>query len=114
VSAAAAPLTGPAAATRLARQVHAQVLHLLSTCPACAERDALREAAFHQIQGQLTPRRLEVLGFAADGLSSDQIAARLCITPSTVHTHLQWLHAAFGVQSRPALVAKAFRAGVIE
>jgi DNA-binding NarL/FixJ family response regulator len=101
-------------ANRLARQVRDQVFRLLSTCPACAERDARRAAARKQINGLLTARRLQVLTLCADGLSTDQIAARLCISNSTAKTHLMWLHDAFGVQSRPTLVARALRAGVIE
>lgn len=63
---------------------------------------------------RLTERRLQILRLCADGLSMEQVASRLNLSTSTIKTHLMWLHTAFDVQSRVAMVAKALRAGVIE
>lgn len=103
----------PDRADRLALQVTAQVRHLLTTCPACAERDEMKRQARAGLP-RLTARRLQVLQLAADGLSITQIASRLNVTESTAKTHLQWLHAAFGVASNTLMVATALRAGVID
>jgi DNA-binding NarL/FixJ family response regulator len=51
---------------------------------ALARRMASREAAPHEL---LSPRELEVLRFLASGLAVKEIADRLSLSASTVHTH---------------------------
>jgi PAS domain S-box-containing protein len=60
----------------------------------------------------LTERELDVLRLAAHGNNGPQIAERLCITPSTVKTHLAHIYGKLGVGDRAAAVAVAVRAGV--
>jgi DNA-binding NarL/FixJ family response regulator len=61
----------------------------------------------------LTPREREILGLLADGLTQDQIAERLVITPKTVATHIERILGKLGVQSRAQAVALAFREALV-
>lgn len=61
----------------------------------------------------LTPREIEVLSLAADGLSGRDLARELFISPATVRTHLTNIYEKLGVGNRAAAVAKAMRLGVI-
>jgi DNA-binding NarL/FixJ family response regulator len=60
---------------------------------------------------QLTPRESEVLGLLADGLSANQIAGELVISPKTVATHVQRILRKLGVHSRTQAVALAYESG---
>jgi PAS domain S-box-containing protein len=62
----------------------------------------------------LTPRELEVLTLAADGLGGLELAERLVLSPATVRTHFKNIYEKFSVQNRAAAVAKAMRLGVID
>lgn len=61
----------------------------------------------------LTPRELEILKLAAEGLSGPAIAAQLSISPATVKTHFEHAYEKLGVPDRSAAVAKLMRLGVI-
>ena len=50
----------------------------------------------------LTPREVEVLRLVAQGLTNDQVANRLIISPRTVDTHLTSIYGKIGVPSRSA------------
>jgi DNA-binding CsgD family transcriptional regulator/tetratricopeptide (TPR) repeat protein len=54
----------------------------------------------------LTPRRREILAHLARGLTNEDIAAELGISPATVRTHLTGLFAALGVQNRTEAAAR--------
>jgi DNA-binding NarL/FixJ family response regulator len=58
----------------------------------------------------VTPRELVVLRSLFDGDSEKEIAARLSISPATVHTHLERLHRKFCVQNRAQLLRTTFDA----
>jgi DNA-binding NarL/FixJ family response regulator len=62
----------------------------------------------------LTPRELEVLTLAAQGLAGGMIAEQLSISPATVKTHLSHVYAKLESDNRTAAVAYALRAGLIE
>lgn len=55
----------------------------------------------------LTPRELEVLRLVGEGKSNADIAARLVISPRTVHAHLRSIFEKVGVSSRTAAVHAA-------
>jgi DNA-binding CsgD family transcriptional regulator len=55
--------------------------------------------------GMLTARQREVALSVAHGLGDRAIAARLGVSPATVHDHVAALHAAFGTRARVELVA---------
>jgi ATP/maltotriose-dependent transcriptional regulator MalT len=61
----------------------------------------------------LSPRELQVLTLAAEGLSGPQIAEQLFVSPSTVKTHLEHIYDKLGVGDRAAAVATALRSGLV-
>ena len=50
----------------------------------------------------LTPREVEVLRLMAQGLTNEQVAQQLVISPRTVDTHLTSIYSKIGVSSRSA------------
>jgi DNA-binding NarL/FixJ family response regulator len=62
----------------------------------------------------LTPRELEVLTLASEGLSRREIETQLLLSSSTVRTHFEHIYAKMGVSSNVAAVAYALRSGLIE
>jgi DNA-binding CsgD family transcriptional regulator len=67
---------------------------------------ATRIRAVHEtaVVEELTPREREVLGVVAEGLTTREIAATLCIAPGTVRKHLDNIFAKLGVGTRAAAV----------
>jgi DNA-binding NarL/FixJ family response regulator len=63
---------------------------------------------------RLSPRQLEILQAAADGLSTTGIAAKLVISPSTVKTHFEHIYTKLGVSDRCTAVARSLREGLIQ
>jgi PAS domain S-box-containing protein len=63
--------------------------------------------------GQLTGRELDVLEGIAEGLSSQELAARFSISAKGVEYHVQKLLKAFDARSRPALVGRAYATGAL-
>jgi DNA-binding NarL/FixJ family response regulator len=62
---------------------------------------------------QLTDREREVLVLVAEGLSNDEIAARLVISPATAKTHVSRTMIKMGARDRAQLVVYAYEAGLI-
>lgn len=63
--------------------------------------------------GRLTAREREVVALIADGLSGEEVALRLFLSPATVRTHLRNAMDRTGAKTRPHLVALAAKAGEI-
>jgi DNA-binding NarL/FixJ family response regulator len=61
----------------------------------------------------LSTRETQVLTLVADGLSNQQIAARLFVSQATVKSHLVHIFAKLDADSRTAAVAIAVRRGLI-
>ena len=61
----------------------------------------------------LSPRELQVLRLASDGLSGPAIAKQLHVSPATVKTHFENIYVKYEVSDRVAAVAKAIREGIL-
>lgn len=61
----------------------------------------------------LTPRELEVLGLAGDGLTNHEIARSLHIGEATVKSHLVHIYRKLGVDDRTHAVTTALKKGLI-
>ncbi len=62
---------------------------------------------------QLTDREREVMVLVGEGLSNDEIAARLVISPATAKTHVSRTMVKLGARDRAQLVVYAYEAGLI-
>jgi len=60
----------------------------------------------------LTPREREVVDLVAHGLSNDEIAARLYLSPLTAKTHVNRSMTKVGARDRAQLVVLAYQAGL--
>lgn len=61
----------------------------------------------------LSTREREVLSLVADGMTEPEVAARLVVSPHTVHRHMANIRAKLGRASGAAAVAEATRLGLI-
>ena len=61
----------------------------------------------------LTDREREVLSLVAYGLSNDEIADRLCLSPLTVKSHINRAMSKLGVRDRAQLVVVAYQSGLV-
>lgn len=62
----------------------------------------------------VTPRQVEILKLAAQGLTGGQIAQRLVLSPATVNSHFDNIYDRLGVKHRAAAVAEAMRLGLVD
>ncbi|OJF12129.1 response regulator [Couchioplanes caeruleus] len=62
---------------------------------------------------QLTDREREVMVLVGEGLSNDEIAGRLLISPATAKTHVSRTMVKLGARDRAQLVVFAYEAGLI-
>jgi DNA-binding NarL/FixJ family response regulator len=62
---------------------------------------------------ELTPREREVVTLVATGLSNDEIAERLVISPATAKTHVSRALSKLDVRDRAQLVAVAYQIGLV-
>jgi DNA-binding NarL/FixJ family response regulator len=60
----------------------------------------------------LTEREREVMTLVAAGLSNDEIAARLVLSPATAKTHVSRIMTKVGVRDRAQLVVLAYESGL--
>jgi DNA-binding NarL/FixJ family response regulator len=61
----------------------------------------------------LTEREREVMVLVAGGLSNDEIAARLAISPATAKTHVSRAMVKLGARDRAQLVVFAYESGLV-
>ncbi|ALO11425.1 response regulator [Streptomyces gardneri] len=61
----------------------------------------------------LTEREREVLGLVGAGLSNDEIAGRLVLSPATAKTHVSRIMTKLAVRDRAQLVVLAYESGMI-
>jgi DNA-binding NarL/FixJ family response regulator len=61
----------------------------------------------------LTPRELEIVALVATGLSNDEIAAQLFVSPLTAKTHVNRAMMKLGARDRAQLVVIAYQSGLV-
>jgi DNA-binding CsgD family transcriptional regulator len=81
-----------------------------STPPGTALANA---AASQDLVEPLTARELEILRLAATGISVDEMARVLFVSPNTVKTHLTHVYAKLGVRGRADAVRAALHCGCL-
>jgi DNA-binding NarL/FixJ family response regulator len=62
----------------------------------------------------LTQREREIVGLVAEGLSNDEIAARLVISPATARTHIGRAMVKLDARDRAQLVVFAYQSGLVQ
>jgi DNA-binding NarL/FixJ family response regulator len=61
----------------------------------------------------LTNREREVVAMVAHGLSNDEIAAAMVLSPTTAKTHVSRAMVKLGARDRAQLVVFAYQAGLV-
>ena len=61
----------------------------------------------------LTERESEVVGLVAQGLTNDEIAAELVLSPATARTHVSRAMVKLGARDRAQLVVFAYQSGLV-
>jgi DNA-binding NarL/FixJ family response regulator len=72
-----------------------------------------RPTAPDPILSRLTDREREVMGLVAEGLSNDEIAGRLYLSPLTTKTHVSRIMTKLGARDRAQLVVMAYESGLV-
>jgi DNA-binding NarL/FixJ family response regulator len=62
----------------------------------------------------LTDREKEVVGLAGEGLSNEEIAERLVVSPATARTHVSRAMVKLGARDRAQLVVFAYQSGLVD
>jgi DNA-binding NarL/FixJ family response regulator len=62
----------------------------------------------------LTEREREIVGLVGEGLSNDEIAARLVVSPATARTHVSRAMVKLGARDRAQLVVYAYQSGLVD
>ena len=63
---------------------------------------------------RLTEREHEVLLLVVTGMTNDEVAARLVISPATAKTHLSRILAKLGARDRAQLIVLAYESGLVQ
>ncbi len=67
----------------------------------------------HPHIGTLTEREREIMRWVAEGLSNEEIAERLVVSPATVRTHVSRAMVKLHARDRAQLVVFAFQSGLV-
>jgi DNA-binding NarL/FixJ family response regulator len=71
-----------------------------------------RPARPHPQLGTLTDRERQIVGLVGEGLSNDEIARRLVVSPATARTHVSRAMVKLGARDRAQLVVFAYQSGL--
>lgn len=72
-----------------------------------------RAAKPHPQLGALTEREREIVGLVGEGLSNDEIAERLVVSPATARTHVSRAMIKLSARDRAQLVVFAYQSGLV-
>lgn len=78
--------------------------------PSTLRREPVRDTTRLDV---LTPREREILALVGTGMSNQEIAARLVLSPLTVKTHVSRLLLKLDARDRPQLVVLAYETGLV-
>jgi DNA-binding NarL/FixJ family response regulator len=95
----------------LAPSVTRSLIAAFTGAPA-AEARPRPEPAAHPGLGTLTDREREVVALVAEGMSNDEIAARLVVSPLTAKTHVSRAMTKLAARDRAQLVVLAYTYGL--
>ena len=62
---------------------------------------------------RLSPQMMVIIQLLGDGLTDAQIARRVGISATTARSHVRRIRHYFGVQTRTAVIAEAYRRGIL-
>jgi DNA-binding NarL/FixJ family response regulator len=68
----------------------------------------------HPQLATLTEREKEIVGLVGEGLSNDDIAERLVVSPATARTHVSRAMVKLGARDRAQLVVFAYQSGLVD
>jgi DNA-binding NarL/FixJ family response regulator len=71
-----------------------------------------RQPSIHPSVGSLTEREREVVSLVAEGLTNDEIAERLVVSPATARTHVSRAMVKLNARDRAQLVVFAYQSGL--
>jgi DNA-binding NarL/FixJ family response regulator len=74
---------------------------------------APRSGPIPEALAELTPREREVMALVAAGLSNDEIAQRLVVSPATAKTHVSRVLRKLAARDRAQLVVLAYETGLV-
>ncbi len=101
-------------AIRAAHEGHVYIYPTLATALVTDYLGQEKNQPESEWEANLTQREQEVLEHLADGLSNDEIAEKLVISPHTVARHREHIMKKLNLHSRSELVKYAIRKGMIE
>jgi DNA-binding NarL/FixJ family response regulator len=73
-----------------------------------------RRGTPHARRSTLTDREKEIAGLVGEGLSNEEIAERLQVSPATARTHVSRAMVKLGARDRAQLVVFAYQSGLVE
>lgn len=95
--------------------VQQRLVQLVREPPATPPTPATPEpSADAEVPDGLTKREVDVVRLVAEGLSNQQVARRLVVSEATVKTHLNHVLSKLDLDGRSALIAWAWRAGLVK
>jgi DNA-binding NarL/FixJ family response regulator len=77
-------------------------------------RRAPRATRPHPQLGTLTDRERQIVGLVGEGLSNEEIAERLVVSPATARTHVSRAMVKLGARDRAQLVVFAYQSGLVD
>jgi LuxR family maltose regulon positive regulatory protein len=108
-----APLLYEAASREVAPEGARRVLALLAARPSGEPEDPRSYGRTDTGPALLSRREVEVLRYIAAGLTNQEIAARLYLSPYTVKAHARTIYDKLDAHSRTLAVAKARQLGIL-